>query len=421
MIHTLASLALDAGHDILTPDSKRWIEVSDETKVWNGLHYAGTTGTGISVSEANALSYMPVLACTRVISETLASLPLKVFRDAADGPEVAKNHYLYPLLHDAPNPEMTAFNLWESVGVSLCLYNHFYGEIEWNNAGRVRAIWPLLPDRVSMRRVNGRLVYDYLSDDGPVSLDSADVLHIPGCLNLTGVTAESLIRWAREAIGLGLAPEKYQANFYKNNARPGMYLTFPAALSKDTRAQIAQSWNDIHAGISGAGRTGVVEGGGKIEIPSVNQKDSEFSETRKRQFLYICAMYRVPPHMVAELSEATYSNIEHQDISFAKHTMTPYCKRAEQVLNMKLLGIGSGYYAEFNLDGLMRGDLLSRTQAHAQAIQTAQLTPNEARKKENRPALENGDKLYIQGATVPLDMAGKFQAKPQPTEEKESK
>jgi HK97 family phage portal protein len=415
MINTLASLALDAGQDIFAPE-KRWMEAPSEEKLysnWNGLYYP-STDTGISVSEKNALTYMPVLACVRVISETFASFPCKVFRETDNGSEVAKNNYLYPIVHDQPNEEMSAFTFWEALAVSLCLYNNAYAAIEWNNAGRVKALWPLLPDSVTPARTPaGKPYWVIHTDDGPKPMAASDVLHIPGCLNITGRVAESLVKYAREAIGLGLAPQKYAANFYKNNARPGMYLTFPQVLNKQTRDEIRANWDAVHKGINGAGTTGVIEGGGEIKIPSVSQKDAEFSITRDQQLLETCRVYRMKPHMIADLSRGTFSNIEHEDIGFAKHTMTPYCRRSEAEINRKLIGIGTGYYAEFNMDALMRGDLLSRTQAHAQAINTAQMTPNEARRKENRPAIEGGDKLYIQGANVPLEMAGKVQAAPQ--------
>jgi HK97 family phage portal protein len=407
MINTLASLALDSGVDILAAPEKRFVDVPKESDIYRGLTSYGQTDTGLSINEQNALSYMPVLACTRVISETLAMLPLKVFREGESGPEAAKSHYLYQILYAQPNPEMTSFNFWEAAGVSLCLYNHFYAQIEWNQAGRVKALWPLLPNRVTLRRVGSRLVYDYITDDGLETLDSVDVLHVPGCLNLTGVATESLIRWAREAIGLGLAPQKYAANFYKNNARPGMYLTTTQALSPAYRETLRQGWNDIHAGISGAGKTGVLEGGLEIKIPSVPQKDAEFSVTREFQLQEVCRVYRVPLHMVGDLSRSTNNNIEHQGLEFSKFTMAPYCRRIEQVINMRLLGINSGYYSEFNMAAIERGDLLSRTQAYALAINTAQMMPNEARAKENRAAVDGGDKLYIQGANVPLEMAGK--------------
>jgi HK97 family phage portal protein len=408
MIQTLASLALDAGHDITARPEVRFVDVAKESDIPRGLIGYGPTDTGLSVTEQNALSYIPVLACTRVISETWACCPLKLFKGGDNGPETAKNHYLYPILHDRPNPEMSAFAFWEAAGVSLCLYNNFYAEIEWDGAGRARYLWPLPPNRVEMRRVGSRLVYDVHNDtSAPNTVLAEDMLHIVGCLQINGILAESLIKHAREAIGLGLAPQKFAANFYRNNARPGIYLSTPNSVGKDKRAELAESWNNIHAGIQGAGRTGVLEGGMEIKTVGVTQSDAEFTQTREFQLLEACRIYRVPPHMIADLSRATFSNIEHQDIAFAKHTMTPYCRRAEQALNMRLVGIGTGYYAEFNMDGLMRGDLLSRTQAYAQAINTAQITPNEARNKENRGAVEGGDKLYIQGANVPLDMAGK--------------
>lgn len=386
--------------------------MAKESDIWRGLTGGyGGTDTGLNINETNALSYMPVLACTRVISETFASFPCKIYQEQDTGPAVARSNYLYPLLHDQPNSEMSAFTFWESMAVSLCLYNNAYAAIDWNNAGRVRALWPLMPNAVELKRApkTKTVYYEITTDEGPKAMQAQDILHIPGCLNIGGGIAPSLIKYAREAIGLGLAPQKYAANFYRNNARPGMYLSTSQVLSKDVREQIARGWNDVHAGISGAGKTGVLEGGIEIKIPSVTQKDAEFSVTRDQQLLEVARMYRVPPHFIMDLSRATFSNIENQDIGLGKHTMAPYCHRVEGEVNRKVIGIGTGTYCEFSMDALMRGDLLSRTQAHATAITSGQLTPNEARRMENRPVLEGGDKLYIQGAMVPIEQAGQQQ------------
>jgi len=407
VIETLGSLTRAAGLDIY---EVRATEATSEEAALKALQGFGATDTGIVVNERNALAYMPVLACTRVISETLASMPCKLFAEDIDGSSVAKAHYLYSILHDEPNPEMSAFQFWEAVAVQLCLFNVAYAEIEWSKAGRVKALWPLLPDRTTPRRIRTQLVFDYIREDGTaVTLSSDDVLYIPGCLSTSGLETQSLIKYAREAIGLGLAPQKYASNFYKNNARPGMYLAFPGVLTRETRQQIAASWNDIHAGIQGAGRTGVVEGGGELKVPGVSQVDAEFSQTRADQLLEVCRVYRMPPHMIADLSHATYSNIEHSDMSFAKHTMLPYAKRCESQVNRKLVGVGTGYYCEFSMDALMRGDLLSRTEASARGVQSGLLTPNEGRALENRPRLKGGDSLMIQSATVPIELAGKIQ------------
>jgi HK97 family phage portal protein len=403
-IETLGSLALAAGHDI-TP-AKRWIEAPSEEAIYRGYGWGvyGPTDTGITVTESNALSYMPVLACVRVISETLGMLPLDVFDE--DGPKVARNHYARRILHDLPNPEMTHFAFWEAYGVSIGLYNNFYAEIEWNQAGRVRALWPLLPDRIEKKRTPNGVVFDYTTDSGKVRLPAEHVLHIPGCLTLNGAMADSLIKYAREAIGLGLAPEKFAAGFYRNNARPGMYLAYPNVIPKEVKKGLVESWDAIHSGLQGAHRTGVVDGGGELRTVGIGQKDAEFSETRMAQLRMVCGVWRVPPHMIADLGHATFSNIEEQNIQFAMHTIAPYAKRAEEVINWKILGVGSGYYSHFALDELMRGNFAGRIAALSGAVQNALRTPNEARAVDNLPPIEGGDKLYIQGATVPLEDAG---------------
>jgi HK97 family phage portal protein len=407
MINTLANLALSAGHDILARPEVRAVEVAKEADIYRGLIGYGASETGISVTEETALNYVPWLCGTRIISETWACLPLKLYRRTPSGPEEALDHYLYPLFHDAPNPEMTAFSFWEAAGVSLCLYNNFYAELEWDSVGRLRAMWPLFPNRIEKKRTaSGAIVFDYETDDGPVRFIGDDILHIPGCLSIDGTVATSLVKYAREAIGLGLAPQKFQSAFYKNNARPGMYLTTAQALNGEQRKRIIEAWDDVHKGIQGAGKTGVLEGGLELKVPSVTQKDSEFSATRDFQLLETCRVLRIPPHMMADLSRATFSNIENQDIGLAKHTMSPYCRRSEQALKLRVLGIRNQFYVKFAMDELMRGDLLSRINANAQAINTAQMTPNEARRSENRIAVDGGDRLYIQGANVPLDMAG---------------
>ena len=190
--------------------------------------YFGSSASGKSVNPRSAMQVSVVYACVRVIAETVASLPLAVYEDTGSGSRKATEHYLYRLLHDEPNSEMTSFVYREVMLSHLLLWGNSYSQIIRSGKNKVAGLYPLLPDRMEVDRDSkGKLTYTYTTSDGvPVKLSPDDVLHIPG-LGFDGIMGYSPIALEKNAIGLGIAAEEYGSRFFQNGARPSGILTHP--------------------------------------------------------------------------------------------------------------------------------------------------------------------------------------------------
>ena len=371
--------------------------------------YFGTSGSGKSVTAQSAIQLSTVYACIRVISETVASLPLGVYESTDQGHEKATEHPLYRLLHDEPNSEMTSFVLREVMLAHLLLWGNSYCQIIRSGRNRITGLYPLLPDKMTVDRdKQGTLTYAYTTISGvTVDLPPEDVLHIPG-LGFDGVMGYSPIALERNAIGLGIASEEYGSKFFSNGARPSGILTHPNTV-KNPKA-LRESWNAAYGGSSNASRVAILEEGMEFKPLSIPNNEAQFLETRKFQVDEICRIFRVPPHLVGNLEHATFSNIEHQSIDFAVHTIRPWLVRIEQSMNRALFTEQEKgrFYVAFNIDGLMRGDYKSRMEGYAIARQNGWMSANDIRALENQnpiPAEDGGDALLVNGNMIPITTA----------------
>lgn len=366
--------------------------------------YFGGSLAGKSVSPRSAVQVSAVYACVRVIAETIASLPLHLYAQTDDGSVKAMEHPLYRLMHDEPNSEMTSFVFRETMATHLLLWGNSYSQIIRNGRGEIHALYPLLAENMEVDRVAGQLVYAYRKDGMTYTLHPRDVLHIPG-LGFDGVVGYSPIALERNAIGLGIAAEEYGSKFFSNGATPAGVLTHPSTVKDPER--LRKSWNRVYGGSANAGQVAILEEGLKFDRIAMPNNEAQFLETRKFQVSEICRIYRVPPHLIGDLEHATFSNIEHQGISFAQHTIRPWLVRIEQSLNRALLSENEKVklYAEFNMSGLLRGDYKSRMEGYALGRQNGWLSANDIREMEslNRiPASEGGDLYLVNGNMMPL-------------------
>ena len=332
--------------------------------------YFGSSGSGKSVTAQSAIQLTTVYACVRVIAETIASLPFNVYEQTDGGSVKAKDHPLQRLLHDEPNPEMTSFVWRETMLAHLLLWGNSYSQIIRTGRNGIVGLYPLLPDHMTVdRNSKGVLTYTYVTSDGKtVLLDPDDVLHIPG-LGFDGVVGYSPIALEKNAVGLGIAAEEYGSKFFQNGARPSGVLTHPNTVKDPKR--LRESWNAAYGGSGNSGKVAVLEEAMTFTPISMPNNEAQFLETRKFQVAEICRIYRVPPHLVGDLEHATFSNIEHQGISFAVHTIRPWLVRIEQSINRALFSDTEKgrFFVQFNIDGLMRGDYKSRMEGYAIARQ----------------------------------------------------
>ena len=382
--------------------------------------FFGGSTAGKNVNERSAMQMTAVYSCVRILAEAIAGLPLHLYTYKEDGgKEKAIGHPLYLLLHDEPNPEMSSFVFRETLMTHLLLWGNAYAQIIRNGKGEVVALYPLMPNRMTVDRdSSGQLFYSYQMNNsdaptmktGTVILKPSDVLHIPG-LGFDGLVGYSPIAMAKNAIGLAIATEEYGAKFFANGATPGGLLEYPGTVKDPDR--VRESWNKGFSGSQNAGKVAILEEGMKYTPISIAPEQAQFLETRKFQINEIARIFRVPPHMVGDLEKSSFSNIEQQSLEFVKYTLDPWVVRWEQSLSRALFTPEEKkkYFFKFNVEGLLRGDYQSRMNGYATARQNGWMSANDIRELENLdriPAEEGGDLYLINGNMLPLVHAGAF-------------
>ena len=381
----------------------------------------GRTTSGKPVNERTAMQTTAVYACVRILAEAVASLPLHVYEYQDDGgKKLVHDHPLYYLLHDEPNPEMTSFVFRETLMSHLLIWGNAYAQIIRDGAGRVLALYPLLPNKGDVQRdEKGEIYYVYSRNTeenpnfkqyGDIKLKKEDVLHIPG-LGFDGLIGYSPIAMAKNAVGMTLACEEYGASFFANGANPGGVLEHPGELNDPSK--VRESWNAVYRGTNNAHKIAVLEEGMKYQQIGIPPEEAQFLETRKFQINEIARLYRIPPHMVGDLEKSSFSNIEQQSLEFVKYTLDPWVIRWEQSIQRSLLSKDekAAYFVKFNLEGLLRGDYQSRMNGYAIGRQNGWMSANDIRELENLdriPAEDGGDLYLINGNMLPLKNAGAF-------------
>ncbi|MHB1154894.1 MAG: phage portal protein, partial [Eubacteriales bacterium] len=364
--------------------------------------FFGGTTAGKIVNEQTAMQMTAVYACVRILAEAIAGLPLHTYRYTKNGgKEKAIDHSVYQLLHNEPNSEMTSFVFRETLMGHLLLWGNAYAQIIRNGRGEVLALYPLMPNKMSVDRDRkGQICYIYQSNpdvsDKQIFFSPKDILHIPG-LGFDGLVGYSPIAMAKNAIGLAIATEEYGAKFFANGAAPGGVLEHPGTIKDPMK--VKESWNSAYQGSSNAHRVAVLEEGMKYQAIGISPEQAQFLETRKFQINEIARIFRVPPHMLADLEKSSFSNIENQGLEFVKYTLDPWVVRWEQAMCRVMFSEKEKleYFIKFNVDGLLRGDYASRMNGYAVGIQNGFMSPNDVRQLENLDLIpdELGGNFYV--------------------------
>jgi HK97 family phage portal protein len=359
------------------------------------------------VTIESALEVPAVLAATGFLPRTLANLPLHSYRKTTEGEPQRGDGDLQMLLNEAPNPEWSSFGWRQYFWHQVFTGGRGLTWIERAGATAV-ALWPMDPSKTSVRRQGGRKIYRFDNKEYP----AADVIDVPFMLKPNQLDAYGPIAKGSKAIALAIAMNDFAGTFFAGGGVPPLALEgpLPAGVEGYKRAQ-----TDIKRAIDMAKQTGTpffgMPPGHALKAIGIDPEKGQMTEARLFQIQEIARIYGLPPAFLQDLSTGTFSNTEQQDLQLVKHLIAHWAKAFEDELNLKLFGQRRrSRYVEHNLDGIMRGDLLSRLKAIGGAVQTAQLTPNEGRALDNRPPKPGGDTLYIQGATVPLEMAGTKEA-----------
>lgn len=386
---------------------------------WLASFFGGRpSATGQNVTTDTAMQVSVVYACIRVLSDSVASLPLKVFEKLENGGKrQALGHPLYSILKSTPNPEMTSFDMRELIMLHLGLRGNAFHQIIRDGAMRVKWLYPLHPDRMTVLRdpVTKELVYRYQQEVGGQRDFKANEIWRVNGIGGDGIIGFSPIALHREAIGLAMATEEHGSRMFSNGAQIPSVLEYPGKLSPEYRKNLQESFAQKYSGSANAYKTPILEDGIKLTAVGLKADEAQFLQTRKFQISEIARIYRVPPHLVGDLEKATFSNIEQQSLEFVIHSLRPWLVRIEQSIERDLFTAAerTKYFVQFDIEGLLRGDSKARAEFYKSGILNGYLSRNEVRRKENFNAAPGlGDFL------VPLNMGvvGKEAPVPQPSE-----
>jgi HK97 family phage portal protein len=368
---------------------------------------------GESVNDANVMTISSVWACVNLISGTISSLPLMVYRpDGSGNRVVAKDHSLYRVLHDSPNYDQTAVDFWDFVAASIELWGNAYARILRSSTG-ILGLMPINPACISARRLmDGSIQYSWTEDGKSYVESDRGVLHIRG-FGGDPLGGMSTLHFGRHAFGLARTIDKAAAKTFANGMRPGVTLTFEKWLTDAQRNTIEGKLEDKFIGAVNAGRPFILEGGQKLQVIDMKPEDAQMLESRAFSVQEVCRFFGVPPFMIGHTEKVTSfgSGLTEQVLGFQKFTLRRRLKRIEQALEKQLLTAAeraAGMSIEFNLDGLLRGDATARATFYQQMTQIGAMTINEVRALENLPAVTGGEVPRMQMQNVPITEGGKL-------------
>jgi HK97 family phage portal protein len=345
-----------------------------------------------------ALTVPAVLAAVAFMSRTLAALPRHAYRNSKDGAKRVGGR-LETVVNRSPNETMGSFAFWQWFWQQVFTGGRGLAYIERTPQG-IDSLWPMDPAKTVIKRTGFRVVYQFDGRD----YAAEDVIDVPFMLHSDGLKHYGPIQRATKAIQLAIAMNDYGSNFFAGGGVPPLSLEGPLPANAEA---MKRAQGDIKRSVDSAKNANeavfAIPPGYKLTPVGLDPAKGQMIEARRFQVEEIARAWQLPPVFLQDLSRATFSNAEQQDLHLVKHLIGQWAKALEDEINLKFFGRdGASRYVEHNLDGLMRGDFKSRVEGIARAIQTAQMTPNEARALENRPAMPKGDDLLVQGATVPL-------------------
>lgn len=355
----------------------------------------------------SALRISTVYACVRVLGNTIGTLPIHYFSRGADRirQRVPGHPTEYKLNHQ-PNPELTAPEFWMMVIAHLYLYGNAYIFLQPTVNGGVFGYWPQYPPAIQVSRLDdGSRVFWKTGRRDPFS--ASEIIHIR-LFTIDGNYGLNPIAYHRQNLGLTFSAETFGASFFRNSARPSGVLEVPQELTEDGFQRLKKDWAATYGGTSNTGAPAVLEQGTTWKNISINPNEAQFLDTRKLQTREICKIMGVPPHMVQDLENATFTNIEHQGIDFVRHTIRPLAVLIEKAFTVGLGLEAQNAFVEFDLEGLLRGDQSSRYASYSTALQNGWMTRNEVRDKENLPRIpgEAGNLFTVQLNMAPIDQLG---------------
>jgi HK97 family phage portal protein len=359
------------------------------------------TSTGMRVTSTSAMRLGAVYSCVRVLAESFAILPFRMYRKRTDGGrDPVTDHWLVKLMTKRPNDWQTPFEWKEMMMGHLCLRGNAFNQIISNAKGQITDLVPIHPDRIKVQLTdNGSFNYVVSQLDGTtITLAKGEVWHIRG-LSGDGVVGYNPMELAAEVIGMGMSAQSFGARFFANDASPGGWIEFDGKFrDSDAKTSFREGWQSNQGG-KNRGRTAILEKGMKYHQLELNNADAQFLESRKYNRSEIAGLFRVPPHKIGDLDRATFSNIEQQSLDFINDGLLPWTERWEASIETHLLEDEIDVEIDFDFTKLLRGDMVARSAYYTANINNGSLTRNEARISEGRNPLTGLDKPLM-----PLNM-----------------
>ena len=356
---------------------------------------------GIHINAKNALQTTAVFACVRLLSESIASLPLFLYRKTETGKEKATDLPLYGVLHDVPNPETDSFQFWQAFIANMLIYGRGYAEAVRNNAGQIVQMWNITTPYVRVRRNSETQELEYVvtpSGKEQFILRKDQIFRVDW-FSMDALNAFRPLELAQNAIGLGEAAEEFASDYFKNGANVGGIIEYPDVMEGDQLEQYKKDTKKEYSGLSNAARLLFLEQGSKFQKVTDSPQESQMLETRKFQVEEIARFYNVPLHMIGDLDHATFSNIEQMSLNYVIYTLRPYLVRIERAITAQLLMPQEQtlYFPKFSVEGLLRGDYKSRMDGYAVARQNGWMSANDIRELEDMDRIppEQGGDAYL--------------------------
>lgn len=351
-----------------------------------------------------ALTLTAVWCAIRLLAESVSSLPISVYTKQANGDKLEDTKSpIYNLVKFKPNYYQNKITFFEFIMLSICTEGNSYVQIVRNNSGTPVQLICLDPSNVTVVVNNNEVFYQI---DGGV-LDSSDILHFKTITD-DGVTGLSPIDQCAKALNWGVSLEEFGSTFFSNGAKPSSILQTDRALSDTALQRLKTSFNNNYGKLKNSNSTIVLEEGLTFKPISISPEQAQFLSSRQFSIEEVARIFNVPPHMLKDLSKSSFNNIEMQSQEFVTYTLMPYITRIEQEMNLKLFRTNElgKTFVEFNVNGLLRGDVKSRTEAYKTAITNGYMSINEVRQKENMNSIEGGDKHFMQMNMTTIDKVG---------------
>lgn len=375
----------------------------------NALEY-GTSVAGVSVTESKSLGMSAVWRAVTLKAGVAASLPFKAFRSDDTETPVPAVGWAAKLMDD-PHPDMTKFELWETIYAHRYLWGNAYLRILRNRGGQISELWPVHPGRVRVGRVSDTGKKIYAIDGGREVHDDDTILHIPG-FGYDGICGVSPIRAARQSIGLALAAEEYGAKLFGSGSLATGVLQTDQRLTSEQADMISTRWKAKRSGLKSAHETIILDAGAKFHQLTIPPEDAQFLESRQFQINEVSRWFGVPAFLMFQTEKSTSwgTGLEQQAIGWVVYDLRTDLIRVEQRVSRVLRP--AAVYAKYSVEGLLRGDSTARSEFYTKLWNIGALSTNEIRALEERGPIEGGDVRYR-----PLNMGVLGEAETEPATE----